>query len=372
MSRGEVVVFTPDVVGERMAGPGIRAWHLARQLAQSFSTTLVAQLENFDGSVPAVQRSDPAARNVLRQAAVVIGQPTRELLALDHRRQKLVFDLFDPVVLELRELYAEGASLRDRIHLRREWGRLHSALRRGALLIAATQRQRDFYAGVSAVAGADNRDRWITVPFGIEEEQPAGEPVLPRDPPIIVWGGGTWPWLDPATAIEAVSDLNSRGVRCRLLFLGASRPNRDLSRLHGDPIRELARRAGENVILNEAWVPYRERARWLRSCKIAIMLHRRTTEADYSIRTRLFDAIWCSLPVVATAGGFAAELVEREGLGVVVDPSDRTSVSGGIERLLRSDDLYSRSVHNLVRIRETYLWKEVTRPLVQAVQAWIG
>jgi glycosyltransferase involved in cell wall biosynthesis len=371
MSRGEVVVFTPDVVGERMAGPGIRAWHFARQLARSFPTTLVAQLESFHGSVRAVQRNDLAARNLLRDAAVVIGQPTRELLGLDHRRQKLIFDLFDPVVLELRELYADGASLRDRIHLRREWGRLHAALRRGALLMAATQRQRDFYAGVSAVAGADNRDRWITVPFGVDEEPPIGDPILPRDPPIIVWGGGAWPWLDPATAIEAVSDLNSRGIRCRLLFLGTSRPNRDLSRLDQDPIHQLARQA-ENVILNEDWVPYRERARWLRSCKIAIMLHRRTIEADYSIRTRLFDAIWCSLPVVATAGGFAAELVEREGLGVVVEPSDRTSVSGGIERLLRSDDLYAQSVSNLMRIRETYLWSEVTRPLVQAVQAWIG
>src|SRR5213596_2845876 len=41
-----VVVATPDVVGERMAGPGIRAWHLAEELRKHFPTTLVARREN--------------------------------------------------------------------------------------------------------------------------------------------------------------------------------------------------------------------------------------------------------------------------------------------------------------------------------------
>src|SRR2546423_5157695 len=41
-----VVVATPDVVGKRMAGPGIRAWHLTEELAKHFPTTLIAQLED--------------------------------------------------------------------------------------------------------------------------------------------------------------------------------------------------------------------------------------------------------------------------------------------------------------------------------------
>ena len=41
-----VVVHTPDVVGERMAGPGIRAWHLARELARHVPTTLIAKSEH--------------------------------------------------------------------------------------------------------------------------------------------------------------------------------------------------------------------------------------------------------------------------------------------------------------------------------------
>jgi len=40
-----VVVATPDVVGARMAGPGIRAWNIARQMAKVAPTTLVAKVE---------------------------------------------------------------------------------------------------------------------------------------------------------------------------------------------------------------------------------------------------------------------------------------------------------------------------------------
>ena len=101
-----------------------------------------------------------------------------------------------------------------------------------------------------------------------------------------------------------------------------------------------------------------------------MMLHRRTVEAEYSIRTRLFDAIGAGLPVVATAGGFAAELVEREGLGVVVAPSDLDSVVEGTRRLLRDDAFHSASVQNMERVRPEFDWAAVTRPLVDAILDW--
>src|SRR6059058_1177292 len=61
-SSFRVAVVTPDVVGPRMAGPGIRATYLARELGKHFPTTLVAH-----GSTD--------ARRVIREASVLIGQP---------------------------------------------------------------------------------------------------------------------------------------------------------------------------------------------------------------------------------------------------------------------------------------------------------
>jgi glycosyltransferase involved in cell wall biosynthesis len=118
-------------------------------------------------------------------------------------------------------------------------------------------------------------------------------------------------------------------------------------------------------------VPYRERLSWLRAGKVAIMLHRRTAEAEYSIRTRLFDAIAAGIPVLATAGGFAADLVARERLGLVVPPGDVAAVAEAIRRLLTDDALYAGCVQNLERIRPRFAWDVVTRPLVDAVLKWL-
>jgi hypothetical protein len=101
------------------------------------------------------------------------------------------------------------------------------------------------------------------------------------------------------------------------------------------------------------------------------MLHRSTAEAEFSIRTRLFDAIAAGIPIISTTGGFAAELVEREGLGVVVPPGNVDAVAGAIRRLLEDDEFHSACVLNLERVRPRFAWSVVTRPLVEKVSEWL-
>jgi glycosyltransferase involved in cell wall biosynthesis len=359
-----VVVHTPDVVGDRMAGPGIRAWHLAAELAKHFATVLIAKRE---GSAPEdvtlIPHGSPEARQALREAAVLVGQPARGF-GKRRREQRIVYDFFDPTVLELRELYGSTPSVRQRIHLAAEWWRLSDALMRADLLVCAARKQQEFYEQLQSSDAP-----WIEVPFGIDPaEVRACE--KPKDN-LVVWGGGVWAWLDPATAVEAILRLNSEGLRAKLLFLGRSRPNRNLiDRRRDDRFEALLASGGEHVSANEEWVPYRERLAWLRAGKVAIMLHRRTAEAEYSIRTRLFDAIAAGTPVVASAGGFAAELVEREHLGIVVPPGDAGAVAEAIRRLLTDDGTYDACVENLERIRPRFAWEVVTRPLVSAIMQW--
>src|SRR5437763_7727697 len=98
-SSFEVVVATPDVVGERMAGPGIRATYFARELAK---------IPNVN--VTLVSRGDPNAGRIFRRADVLVGQPARGFFKR-RRGQRIIYDLFDPLVLELRELYGAAPSL---------------------------------------------------------------------------------------------------------------------------------------------------------------------------------------------------------------------------------------------------------------------
>ena len=379
-----VVVHTPDVVGDRMAGPGIRAWHLAAELAKHFETTLIAKTEIGSGelgvpgassrnnprsspltthNLPIIEHGSPEARNALKTADVLVGQPARGF-GKRRREQRIVYDLFDPTVLELRELYGSAPSLRQRVHLAAEWWRLSEALMRADLLMCAASKQREFYGQLQS-----SDTPWIEVPFGVDLAE-TGVCEKPKDN-IVVWGGGVWEWLDPMSAVEAVVRVNEEGLRAKLLFLGRARPNANLvDRRRHDRFEALLARGGPHVSANDDWIPYRERLAWLRAAKIAIMLHRRTGEADYSIRTRLFDAIAAGIPVIASAGGFAADLVEKEGLGIVVPPGDAGAVAMAIRRLLTDDEIYSASVQSLERIRPRFAWEVVTRPLVSAIMQW--
>ncbi|HJT17360.1 MAG TPA: glycosyltransferase [Thermoanaerobaculia bacterium] len=346
-----VVVATPDVVGERMAGPGIRAFHLAEELSKHFETTLVAQ--------PDLPLRSRRAKETMREASVLIGQPSRGFRRM-REGQRVVFDLFDPILLELREMYGAHPSLRQRLHFVAEQMRLQRAMTTGDLLICATPQQRELYESA--------KDRLIEMPFGAEEND---EPRTTNREPLIVWGGGTWEWLDPKTAVDAVVRLNRNGLPCHLLFLGRSRPNKALVDRRRESRFDMLIASGTPwVSANDAWVPYRERLSWLRRAKIAMMLHRSTAEARYSIRTRFFDAISVATPIVATEEGFAADLVADEGLGVVVPPSDAASVAAAVERLLRDDAFHAQCVSNLERIRPRFAWPVVVRPLVEALNRW--
>jgi glycosyltransferase involved in cell wall biosynthesis len=357
-----VVVATPDVVGVRMAGPGIRAWQMARALGKRFDTTLVARQE---GDVPGndlrvLNRGSDDAREALRAADVLIGQPARHF-GPERRGQRVIYDLFDPVLLELRELYGRYPSLRQRVHYAAEAWRVRRAVGEGDALLVATAKQRELYR-----AGATPM---VEVPFGVDPVD-----ILPGDRPrsdLIVWGGGTWEWLDPNLAVDAAIQLNREGVACRLLFLGRSRPNRALAdRRRVDRFDMMIGRGAPWVEANSDWTPYSERMSWLRPAKIAMMLHRPTTEAAYSIRTRIFDAIAAAVPVITTDGGFAADLVAAEGLGIVVPPSDVSAVAAAVRRLLRDDDFHASCVRNLERIRPRFGWQVVTAPLAGVLEEW--
>jgi glycosyltransferase involved in cell wall biosynthesis len=368
-------VATPDVVGERMAGPGIRAWHFASELAKHFPTTLVARLEKPEAaSFQMFEWKSRDARDAMRAAAVLIGQPARGFHRLKEG-QRIVYDLFDPVLLELREMYGLRPSLRQRLHFVAEQMRLLRAIDTGDLLIVATPNQRELYRS----------DRIIEVPFGAEQEELAdGRWPLAEEgrdgerrtangqrEDLVIWGGGTWEWLDPRTAVDAIVKLNHEGTPCRLLFLGRSRPNRALiDRRRESRFDQLLAAGGPYVTANADWVPYRQRLSWLSRSKIAMMLHRSTAEARYSIRTRLFDAIAAATPVITTEEGFAAELVARHGLGLVVPPSDVAAVAAAIERLLRDDVFHAACVSNLERVRPQFAWPVAVQPLIEKLNRW--
>lgn len=354
-----------------MAGPGLRAWHFALELKELADVVMIASWNGTarPAEVKSLEWGSPEAAQALEHADVIIGQPHRALLRT--RKARHVFDLFDPVVLELDELYGARGRFRQRLHQRLEWARLERALDEADLLLAATPRQRDFYWGIQRSRRSVDHswlDRWLVVPFGIER---APERVPPSDPPRIVWGGGLWGWLDPELAFEAVSRLRQTHA-FRFVVAGGARPGGVEASPRVEELRRLARDLGDTVEWIDEWIPYASRWSLLSGASAALALHKRTVEAEFSIRIRLFDAVGAGVPIVATRGGFMADLAERHGLGVVVEPGDADGVAEGLRRLLDDAELQRTSREACAAIAPEFAWSRVVRPLRERIAGWIG
>jgi glycosyltransferase involved in cell wall biosynthesis len=336
-----VLVVSAEPVGARMAGPAIRAYELARALADHARVTLAAPapselgdervtllqagLADYDALTAAVGAHDVVVAQVL---------PPRLLSRVWRRPARLVVDLYNPTVVEAIEATkAKAPGSRGRIN--RIVGRAAAAhLAAADLAVCASERQRDLWLGVLAgreLLEPDALERFAVVPFGVRSEPPHRAerpvirgPIVPEDARVLLWGGGIWDWLDAPTAIRATARLPHD---VHLVFQGVKRPallERD-EHAAGAGAIALARELGlegARVHFNHEWVPYEERGAWLLEADLGVSAHPAHLETRFAYRTRIADYLWAGLPVVTTAGDVLGDEVEARGLGRAVPAGD--------------------------------------------------
>ena len=389
-----VVIISHDVVGEQMAGPGIRYYNLARTLGREFDVLLAIPDEadfNDGGNAFAVasyRRQDWASLKPLVEGASVVLFPSdiaSDFPQLDQCGAHLVVDGYDPLLAEWLALYRHLApqDVAPRWAIRME--QLHQQSLIGDFFVCASERQRDWWLGILEASGRINpytfgedpslRRLIDVVPFGLPEEPPkASRPVVkgvwpgigPADK-VILWGGGLWPWLDPLTAIRAVARVHRQRPDVRLIFPGTKHPNPWLEGIptHNEAARRLAQ---ELDLLDEAvffgdWVPYADWPAVLLESDIALTLHHDTLETRLAFRSRMLDYIWAGLPTIATRGDATSDLVERYQLGTVVDYEDDVGVAEAILELLeRPPGAWEQQFE---QARKELTWDQAARPLIQ-------
>jgi glycosyltransferase involved in cell wall biosynthesis len=202
----------------------------------------------------------------------------------------------------------------------------------------------------------------MVVPFGLPSEPPPPRGPFPGlDGRVLLWGGGLWSWLDPVTPMRAV-DLLPDDVH--MVVMGAGRPGLDATGQRPALERALAEACRhERVHVNESWVPYAERGRWLAGAALGISAHRDHLEARYAHRTRILDYLWAGLPVVTTRGDALADLVERERLGRTVAPGDVEGFAAACTALLGAEGDTARE--RVAAVAPSLRWEEVAAPLVR-------
>lgn len=394
--RKRVAVITNDTFGSRMAGPAIRAWHLAGELATEHDVRLVSLNQRSETLVAPfrVEVLAPAECAELVgwcEVAVVQGHVLHHLPALAADPAVVVVaDVYDPMHLEVLEQGTGVPLVQRRAEVTAVTGVLTDQLLRGDLFLVASERQRMLWIGHLAAVGrlspelydADPslRSLLLQVPFGLPSTPPARAApalrgVVPRfdeDSRILLWAGGLYDWFDPLTLVRAVGVLAATRPQVRLVFLGTRHPNPDVPEMS---IVVRTRRltdelglTGTHVVFNEGWVPYERRADWLLDADAGVTTHVDHVETVFAFRTRVLDYLWAGLPVVTTDGDAMADLVRAEGLGAVVPAGDVGALAAALERVLFDEPFAARCRENVARVAQGFTWPAVTTPLLDAVR----
>jgi glycosyltransferase involved in cell wall biosynthesis len=374
-----------------MGGNAIRALELARAVASHATVTLAAPGRLPGSAVGSIDHLpwDPADPRALRaalaaaEAVVLTPQSARVRSWARRSRARLVFDLYDPMPLEVLELHVNASSMRSRLANTIALDHYLAALADGDHFLCASERQRDLWIGAllamrritPALYARDRslRDLIDVVPFGTPDDPPAGRAgtirerfdALRDDDEIVLWNGGLHSWLDPLTPIRAMPELIERRPRARLVFMGRPPLRRADQSVALSACAEAEHLGLLNriVFFNDRWVPYHERAAWLLDAKCTISTHEDHLETRFAFRTRLLDSFWAGLPVVCTAGDELAARVLREGLGTAILPGDSTAAATALDHILgRGKEAYADA---LGRTATDYAWSKVALPLVR-------
>ncbi|MCV2395825.1 glycosyltransferase, partial [Actinotalea sp. M2MS4P-6] len=390
-TRHRVLVVTGEPLGERLAGPAIRAWEMARALSGEHDVRLVstagARRKGEGFSVEYAAGTGLREPTAWADVVVFQGFLLETAPGLKASDTVVVADVYDPMHLEqleqAKDLGPEGRAnaLDVTTHA------LNEQLKRADFLMCASEKQRDFWLGALAAQGRVNPavydedaglDNLISVvPFGIQDEPPVQRrhaikgavPGIGPDDKVILWGGGVYNWFDPLTLLRAVRVLADRHPDIRLYFLGMTHPNPGVPKMRmAQQTLDLAAELDlldTHVFVNSDWVPYDERADYLLDADLGVSTHFHHVETEYSFRTRILDYLWASLPVVATDGDTFGALIQEHGLGRAVPAEDVDALAAALEEMLYDEAAAGSAREAVTAFAERFRWSAVLAPLTE-------
>lgn len=391
--QSKICIISYDVIGKKMAGPGIRFYEFAKILSNYLDVTLLTpnkidiDTEGFKTRQYKVNNYKSLQRYVENSDIILIqGHILYYFPFLRNFKGKIIVDLYNPFNLESLEMFKDS-NMEERIRIdKNNLNILKFQLTIGDFFICASEKQRDYWIGMLNAVGrinpysydSDNTLRSLIdiVSSGIPSEPPLRSNLSIRDEIadikeedfIILWGGGIWNWLDPITAIKALWEITRSRKDIKLVFMGIKHPDPKLPEMKKciEAIR-LSKELdlyGKNVFFNE-WTPYKSRQALLMRSDVGLSIHHERIETEFSYRTRVMDYIWARLPVITTEGDSIAKMVKVENIGEVVKYENTNQLARVMESVATNKSLKEIYRKNLNKIAPRFYWENATRPLVK-------
>ena len=368
------LLVCPEPLGHgQPAGVGIRFLEMARVLRDDGHAVTVLSPDRgaiegckADYINPTTLMEHSSASDV----AVVQGHVANAFF-LQAKPIPTVVDLYDPFVIENFHYYAErGAEVFQHDHFT-----LMNSLVRGDFFLCASEAQRLFYLGMLLAVGRlspvafetdPQLDSLVRIaPFGVHPPRD----VAPRnlDAPEILFGG-IYDWYDPIAAIEAVAIARQSLPGVTLTF--TTHPNPEIT-----PQGKLAEAMahvetrGYDFVRFEPWVAYERRAEFFDRFALALLTFPRSLETALSMRTRVYDYLWCGLPIVTSSAPGTDEILERYGAGSVISGDAPDAFASEILSFLRDRARYERMVRGTQQFVHDHQWPRTLEPLREYCRA---
>ena len=132
--------------------------------------------------------------------------------------------------------------------------------------------------------------------------------------------------------VRAAAELQDSGTQFLMVGEGARR----------EAVRALAHELKLENIRFIGLVPLNVAAEHLAACDVILIPLKRTDQIEITIPGKIFEAAAMGKPMIVSAEGASADLVQRYGAGLVVPPENPEALAAAIEDLRRDSQLRTR------------------------------
>ena len=386
-----LLILTHESVGDKISGPGVRAWEIAKALgyhgvnvtlATPFRSNRSAQnvvLKNYSWEFPETIKKLIEETDVLLASGPVVA---RLVMTLKRPIEKpVIVDAY--YIPEIEEIVLSKYKYTNFDPLPAYLNEMFLYLRQGDSFLYAFEKQLDFLLGTLLVSARINKlnDQHVQkfllkVPLGIPDSFALEEKKfvkgsiegISNDDKVLYWGGGVWEWSNPFILVEAIESISSKFDNIRVVF-GALH-HYDQSTV---PVMKIANEFFDYIQrkgwINKKfffldWIPYDYRGTILQEADCGLSIFSHPLESRYAARARLMDYLWTGLPCIVSGEDEISKLLVSLGLAIKVDPLDSANLGAAIIEILDRPFDRFEWLKNHEEIIELYKWYNVVRPLL--------
>ncbi len=365
MSR--VLLVCPEPLGHRQpAGIGIRFVEMARVLLRDKHSVSVLSPDGgtVEGCRSEMTTPQSLANGTAAADVVIVQGHVANDLFVHGKPVPTVVDLYDPYIIENVHYYAErGPEVFNHDH-----ATLINSLMRGDVFLCASEAQRLFYLGVLLAVGRLNPVAFESdphldsllriVPFGV---QPLRE--IPQRDRRAVLFGGIYDWYDPIVAIDAIAIARQTFADLTITFTHHPNPDLTPQGRTAETMKYVRRQGYGDFVKFEPWVEYDRRGDFFDRFSLALLTFPQSIETDLSMRTRIYDYLWGSLPIVTSSAPGTDEILERYGAGSIIRNESPEQFANEIVAIFEDRLRYDRMIAGARQFVRDHQWPRVLEPL---------